>query len=114
MVTRVVRVNQLLLGAEVVVRVPGGHPGFLGDRPHGGGLVTLLAEQPQTRRGDRAAGLLTLTAPPPGLVGTRRPGRLSRRVGISRRVEIRQVELVDGAHVRWHGRYLTVTVSVRG
>src|SRR6185437_10849850 len=80
----------------------------------GGGLVTLLAEQPQRRRGDRAAGLLTLTAPPPGLVGTRRPGRLSRRVGISRRVEIRQVELVDGVHVRRHGRYLTVTVSVRG
>jgi hypothetical protein len=72
------------------------------------GLVALLAEQPQRRLGDRAAGLLALAAPPPG------PVRPEGRSEISGRVEIRQVELVDGVHVRWHGRHPTVTVSVRG
>jgi hypothetical protein len=43
-VARVVRVDQLFLGAEVVVRVAGGHPGFLRDGPHGGGLVTVHAK----------------------------------------------------------------------
>jgi hypothetical protein len=101
-VARVIRVDQLFLGAEVVVRVPGGYPGLFGDGPHGGGLVAVLAEQPQRRLRDRLEGLLALAAPPP------------RPFGLRRRVEFGRVELVDGVHVRWHGRHGIVTVSVRG
>jgi hypothetical protein len=49
--------------ACVVVRVPGRHPRFLRDRPHGGGLITLLAEHPQGDLRDRGPRLFALGAP---------------------------------------------------
>src|SRR5262249_50219197 len=57
-VGRVELLDQLFLGAEVVVGVAGGHAGLARDGPHRGRLVAGLAEQAQRRLDDRGPGLL--------------------------------------------------------
>src|SRR5215470_18998416 len=58
MVARVELLDQLLLRAEVVVGVAGGHPSPLRDRPHRRRLVPALTEQLQGRLRDGGPGLL--------------------------------------------------------
>src|SRR5262249_2370504 len=52
LVARVELADQFLFGAEVVVGVAGRDPGLARDRPHRGGLVAHLPEQPQSRLDD--------------------------------------------------------------
>jgi DNA-directed RNA polymerase specialized sigma24 family protein len=61
-VARVELLDQFFLGAEVVVGVAGGHPGFMRNGPHRGCLIAGLAEQAQRRLDDRGPGLLRLAA----------------------------------------------------
>src|SRR5947207_683618 len=55
---RVELLDQVLLGREVVVRVPDGQARLLGDAAHRGPVVPLLPEQPYRRVDHEPAGLL--------------------------------------------------------